>query len=73
MKSDLDELGRGRLRSQLSRTWRGKLQNGIDLLFSIYCVYRLATVGLHMYDLDPEITNHISLAIPDNLQRSYAT
>ncbi|KAI8343298.1 Abscisic acid G-protein coupled receptor-domain-containing protein [Chlamydoabsidia padenii] len=67
MKSDLEELGRGRVRSQLSRTWKGKVQNGIDLVFSIYCVYRLLTTTFNVLmqrtgSGDP-ITNTLSLMI----------
>lgn len=45
MKSDLDELNRGKLRSQYSRTWRGKCQNGINFIFTIYCIYKLLVVS----------------------------
>lgn len=44
MKSDLDELNRGRLRSQYSKTWRGKFQNSINFIFTIYCLYKMLVV-----------------------------
>ncbi|KAI9304327.1 Abscisic acid G-protein coupled receptor-like domain-containing protein [Cunninghamella echinulata] len=48
MKSDLDELNRGRLRSQYSRTWRGKCQNGINFIFTIYCIYKLLVTSINV-------------------------
>lgn len=46
MKSDLDELERGRAKSRFSQTWKGKLWSIIDLIFAVYCVYKLIAVSV---------------------------
>lgn len=46
MKSDLDELERGRAKSRFSQTWKGRIWGVIDKVFSIYCVYKLVAVAL---------------------------
>ncbi|CAO3612684.1 unnamed protein product [Cunninghamella blakesleeana] len=48
MKSDLDELNRGRLRSQYSKTWRGKFQNSTNFIFTIYCLYKMLVTSLNV-------------------------
>lgn len=45
MKSDLDELERGRAKSRFSQTWKGKIWKIVDLVFAGYCVYKLIVVG----------------------------
>jgi hypothetical protein len=46
MKSDLDELERGRAKSRFSQTWKGKIWSVLDILFSIYCVYKFIAVTM---------------------------
>ncbi|KAI7868199.1 Abscisic acid G-protein coupled receptor-domain-containing protein [Mucor mucedo] len=41
MKSDLDELERGRAKSRFSQTWKGKIWKIVDLIFAVYCIYKL--------------------------------
>ncbi|KAI9356597.1 Abscisic acid G-protein coupled receptor-like domain-containing protein [Pilaira anomala] len=48
MKSDLDELERGRAKNRFSQTWKGKIWNVIDFIFAIYCTYKLITTTLNV-------------------------
>ncbi|KAI8883005.1 hypothetical protein K501DRAFT_220172 [Backusella circina FSU 941] len=66
MKSDLDELERGRAKSRFSSTLKGKIWSVIDTVFSVYCVYKfivtLINVLLQRNTTDP-ITNMLSMMI----------
>lgn len=46
MKSDLDELERGRAKSRFSQTWKGKIWSIVDFIFAVYCVYKLIVVSM---------------------------
>lgn len=46
MKSDLDELERGRAKSRFSQTWKGRIWGVVDKVFAMYCVYKLIVVGV---------------------------
>lgn len=48
MKSDLDELERGRAKSRFSQTFKGKIWGVIDLVFAIYCVYKLIVTTINV-------------------------
>lgn len=45
MKSDLDELERGRAKSRFSQTWKGQIWGVVDKIFAIYCIYKLTVVS----------------------------
>ncbi|KAG2236956.1 hypothetical protein INT48_002025 [Thamnidium elegans] len=48
MRSDLDELERGRAKSRFSQTWKGKIWSLIDFIFAIYCVYKLIVTTINV-------------------------
>ncbi|CAO3640095.1 unnamed protein product [Mucor hiemalis] len=48
MKSDLDELERGRAKSRFSQTFKGKIWGVIDLIFALYCVYKLIVTTINV-------------------------
>ncbi|KAI9265306.1 Abscisic acid G-protein coupled receptor-like domain-containing protein [Helicostylum pulchrum] len=48
MKSDLDELERGRAKSRFSQTWKGKIWSILDFIFAIYCVYKLVVTTINV-------------------------
>lgn len=49
MKSDLDELERGRAKSRFSQTWKGRIWGVVDKIFAMYCIYKLIVVGSSVY------------------------
>ncbi|KAI8348826.1 Abscisic acid G-protein coupled receptor-domain-containing protein [Choanephora cucurbitarum] len=67
MKSDLEELERSHAKSKYAQTWRGKLWRLIELLFTIYCIYKLISTTVNVVlrrtgSSDP-ITTMISIVL----------
>ncbi|CAO3649364.1 unnamed protein product [Mucor fragilis] len=48
MKSDLDELERGRAKSRFSQTWKGRIWGVVDKIFAMYCVYKLIVTTINV-------------------------
>ncbi|KAI8984081.1 Abscisic acid G-protein coupled receptor-like domain-containing protein [Mycotypha africana] len=66
MKSDLDELERGRAKSRFNQTVKGKLYYLIDRLFSVYCIYKLISTAINVVfqrNTSDPITNALSIMI----------
>ena len=55
MKSDLDELERGRAKSRFSQTWKGQIWGVVDKIFAIYCIYKLTVVSFLDFKNDNDI------------------
>ncbi|OAD05901.1 hypothetical protein MUCCIDRAFT_138027, partial [Mucor lusitanicus CBS 277.49] len=48
MKSDLDELERGRAKSRFSQTWKGRIWGVVDKIFAMYCIYKLIVTTINV-------------------------